>query len=269
VSYPGDEADLDAVCEYLGLVDDAESHATYSTEAHRCYRLPNPTRIASAHQERFCLGANHVDCPVFRGEGVAQTTRTATAPPPPPPQREAEPAGAVRDPEQPPARRQQQRPRRDPGTLGPRPRPGGISMPAATIGLLGLAIAIVGLAFITQQILSGNGDSEPPLDTLGTQQALEAEATQTAAAMAPGETPDDGTDAVEPGDDDGLEPDPDVTPDDADVPDGDITYTVQPGDTCFGLATEYGTTVDEIVAANPDLDEDCALIAGTDIIIPQ
>ena len=45
-----------AVCPYLGLADDADSHATYATEAHRCYRLPNPTRIATGHRRRTALG---------------------------------------------------------------------------------------------------------------------------------------------------------------------------------------------------------------------
>ena len=75
---PGDE-DFGAVCPYLGLADDADSHATYATEAHRCYRLPNPTRIATGHQETYCLGANHVSCPVYLGEGVPGEAAPAAA----------------------------------------------------------------------------------------------------------------------------------------------------------------------------------------------
>ena len=52
------QEEYSAVCPYLGLADDADSHATYATEAHRCYRLTNPTRIATPHQENYCLGAN-------------------------------------------------------------------------------------------------------------------------------------------------------------------------------------------------------------------
>ena len=66
-----------AVCAYLGLVDDGDLHATYATDAHRCYRLPNPTRIASQHQESFCLTADHTSCPIFQGEGVEATTHPA------------------------------------------------------------------------------------------------------------------------------------------------------------------------------------------------
>ena len=69
-----------SACRYLGLVDDGELHATYSTDAHRCYRLPNPTRIATQHQERYCLTAEHPSCPIFQGEGVEATTQPAPAP---------------------------------------------------------------------------------------------------------------------------------------------------------------------------------------------
>ena len=31
-----------AVCPFVGLADDRDSHANYSTAAHRCYRLPEP-----------------------------------------------------------------------------------------------------------------------------------------------------------------------------------------------------------------------------------
>ena len=51
MSYPTADDEMSGVCPYLGLADDADSHATYATEAHRCYRLDNPTRIAANHQQ--------------------------------------------------------------------------------------------------------------------------------------------------------------------------------------------------------------------------
>src|SRR6185312_6761800 len=79
VTFPADQEEFGGVCPYLGLADDADSHATYATEAHRCYRLPNPTRIATGHQETYCLGANHVSCPVYLGEGVPGAAAPAAA----------------------------------------------------------------------------------------------------------------------------------------------------------------------------------------------
>ena len=77
-SQPGQDG-LAAVCAYLGLGDDPDSHATYATEAHRCYRMPDPTRIAPGHQTTFCLVANHVACPVFLGKSVAVSRRAAVS----------------------------------------------------------------------------------------------------------------------------------------------------------------------------------------------
>ena len=62
-----------AVCPFVGLADDRDSHANYSTAAHRCYRLPEPTRIAAHYQESYCLTVQHPSCAVFQGEGVEAT----------------------------------------------------------------------------------------------------------------------------------------------------------------------------------------------------
>lgn len=273
MTYPGDDADFESVCEYLGLIDDADSHATYATEAHRCYRLERPTKIASTHQDAYCLGPNHETCPVYLGQGVAQTTRTAS---PPPRQQEGdpEPAGAVQGPggaAPAPSPQRPQRPPRDPGALGPRPRPGGISMPAATIGLLGLAVVVVGLAFLVQQILGGDSDSMMPGDNLATQEALTS--AQTATAEAGGSTFDDGGDEPAPGNGDAAPPDEgdDAAPpedDGAPADEGPTTHVVEPGDTCFALADRYGSTVEEIIEVN-GLNAECSnLGVGEEITIP-
>lgn len=46
-----------------------------------------------------------------------------------------------------------------------------------------------------------------------------------------------------------------------------FTYSIQKGDTLFGLALRFDTTVDEIVAANPDTNTSL-LSVGTELIIP-
>jgi LysM repeat protein len=276
MSFPGDEPDLEAVCEFLGLADDAESHATYATEAHRCYKLANPTRIASQHQENFCLVANHANCPVFLGEGV-QRTQTATPPPQRPQPRDPADLEPVAAPAPPRGGRQGQRPGRpqrpEAGTLGPRPRPGGISMPAATIGLLALAIVVVGLAFLVQNLLGGDDDNPglSPADVTATNEALSA--TRTAQAGSGGETPSNGqtpgaqTPAAgtpTPGNGD----DATATPDEGETPGGGgETYTVQPGDFCSTIAAEFGTTVEDLIEAN-GLDADCSIFEGQELVIP-
>ena len=262
------QEDFSAVCPYLGLADDADSHATYATEAHRCFRLPTPTRIAAPHQESYCLGANHVTCPVYLGEGVPQTQRPAAAAPvaagvaaagaaaaetpavrgPRPGQREATPT-------QPRARRPA-----NAGTLGPRPRAGGISMPVATIGLFALALIVIALAFAIQRIVDDDdGGGISPADVVATTAALNKTQTATAgggnptqpaattpAGQTPGQTPN-ATTTRTPGA---------GTPTTA--AGGAATYTVKSGDTCGGIAADNGITLAALLAANNMTEQDCS-----------
>ena len=275
-----------AVCPYLGLADDADSHATYATEAHRCYRLPNPTRIASPHQETYCLGANHVTCPVYLGEGVPQTQQ--------PPRAGAAAAGAaaagaatgaaaategtVAGPRpgqrtRPASEPRAKRPAGSGSPLGPRPRAGGISMPVATIGLFALAIVVVALAFAIQQLVGGDGDDETtpggPLETAaalnrtstaqaGGQQTQPPNQTQTTqqptGTRTPGATTTPGTRTATTG-----------TPGA-----GGNRYTVKAGDFCGTIAADHDITLQELLTANNMSESDCnTLQIGQQLIIPD
>ena len=256
-----------AVCPYLGLADDADSHATYATEAHRCYRLPNPTRIATGHQETYCLGANHVSCPVYLGEGVpgvAAAAAGAALPTRTPPQREPQGRGGA------PARprsavpqgndRPQRRPS-DAGTVGPRPRAGGVSMPVATVGLFVLAIVVIALAFAVNQLVGGDGGTKvSPADTVGTQTAQK----KIAAGGGGQQTPPAGqtTPAASQTPGTGLTPGGSTTP--AASPTtgtGAKTYTVVSGDTCGAIAIEKGITLQQLLDANKITEADCSKLA--------
>lgn len=46
-------------------------------------------------------------------------------------------------------------------------------------------------------------------------------------------------------------------------------YTVKPTDDCYDLATQYGTTVTQILSLNPQLDRFCDLTPGSTICLPQ
>jgi hypothetical protein len=52
-------------CRYLGTLDEAQAYAAYATSRHRCYGRPDPTRIATGHQEAYCLSGNHGACAFF------------------------------------------------------------------------------------------------------------------------------------------------------------------------------------------------------------
>lgn len=272
------QEEYSAVCPYLGLADDADSHATYATEAHRCYRLTNPTRIATPHQENYCLGANHVTCPVYLGEGVPQTQKPAA-----PAIATGAAAGAlgaaaaaeepVRGPRAGQARRgtETSTPRaRKPGnagTLGPRPRAGGISLPVATIGLFALAIVIVALAFAIQRLV-GDGDDNTlsPADSVATRDATNK--TRTAQAAGGNQTQQPGTTQTQ-------QPGGSQTPAGSQTAtgtrtttatasgtaNGSKTYVVKSGDTCGAIAEANGVTLAALLAANNLTEQGCTQLA--------
>lgn len=265
------------VCPYLGLADDADSHATYATEAHRCYRLETPTRIALPHQERYCLGAEHVTCPVYLGEGIPGRQAPAAAPPPPAatvPGPAGQQGGGRRPFGQPAAGAPRPPRRPSPGTLGPRPRPGGISMPVATVGLFALAIVVVVIAFVIQQVVGdGGGGTISPADAVATRDALNrtqtaqaASGTPTPPTQQPGTqppgtpgTPRTGTPAVTRTPGAGT-----ATPGA-----GGRTYTVAQGDTCFSIAQANGVALADLLRVNNLTEDDCTRLAvGQQLKLP-
>lgn len=50
-------------------------------------------------------------------------------------------------------------------------------------------------------------------------------------------------------------------------PDGRIIYVVQAGDSCFRIEALYGITVDQLRGLNPQLDENCTLIVGDELML--
>lgn len=263
---PG-QAEFSAICPYLGLADDADSHATYSTDAHRCYRLPTPTRIALGHQETFCLVSNHTGCPVFRGEGVQRSQPAAVPVPAAGNSRERAASARGTQPlggggtRRPPAGGGAQRPPRRPaGALNPRPRAGGISMPVATVGLFAMAVVVILIAILIQQAVgggSGNNSKISAADVVATNAALKGQTTRptsqvtTAATGSPGigtpnpsQTPGPGT--------------PSATQTGTAGTSGK-TYTVKSGDTCGAIATANNITLQQLLDANKPMTEgDCS-----------
>lgn len=50
-------------------------------------------------------------------------------------------------------------------------------------------------------------------------------------------------------------------------PDGRIIYIVQPGDSCFRIEALYGIPVDQLRGLNPQLDNDCTLVVGNELML--
>lgn len=269
------QEEYSAVCPYLGLADDADSHATYATEAHRCFRLPNPTKIATPHQETYCLGANHVTCPVYLGEGVPQTQTAAPAPTiaavplqggsADSPVRGPRPGGQPRRP----GGTEPQRPRKAGGgsPLGPRPRAGGISMPVATIGLFALAIVVVALAFAIQRLVGDDDNSSvSPADAVATRDALNK--TRTAQAGGGNQTQPPQTTQTQqpagsqtPGASQTGTASRTTTATTSGTPGTGKTYTVKSGDTCGAIAEANGITLAALLAANNLTEAACSTLA--------
>jgi LysM repeat protein len=276
---PGQD-DYGAVCPYLGLADDADSHATYATEAHRCFRLPNPTRIATGHQETYCLGAKHVSCPVYLGEGVpgagAQKAAAGAAlVPGRAPQRPEPAAPTVRGPRQgeggpkPPREREAtaRAPRRpSPGAIGPRPRAGGISLPVATIGLFSLAIVVVALAFAINKLSGGSSGSDIPQvakNQTATAAAAGAGTSKTQTVVVgtrPAGSTTPGAGQTTTG---GQTPGAGQTPGGSQTPGAGAagTYTVKSGDTCSGIAAANNIDLQTLLDLNKMTVDQCSSLA--------
>ena len=288
------QEDFSAVCPYLGLADDADSHATYATEAHRCYRLPNPTRIASPHQESYCLGANHVTCPVYLGEGVPKTAPVAAAGPftTGAPSRPVDEGETVRGPQSgqrtsgrrpiepgpgAPATGAVARPGKratSPGSLGPRPRAGGVSMPVATIGLFALAVIVIALAFAINNLVGGSGNDSTPssADVVATRAAQKATETAKAGgaptqpAKTPqpvSQTPGAATATLAPG-----QTRTTTAGTGSATPGGAVakTYTVKSGDTCGAIASANNVTLQQLLTANNKSEDDCTKLQVGDVL---
>lgn len=135
-------------------------------------------------------------------------------------------------------------------------------MPVATIGLFALALGLVVLAIVIQRALGGGGEELTAAERFQTQQALAGTATATSPAQTstPSTATEEPTTTATPA----GTPSPTTTP----GPGGQRTYTVKAGDTCFGIAQEFGVTVDQLRAAN-GLDEACTIYPDQELVIPN
>lgn len=254
--------DATVACPYLGLADDADSHATFATDAHRCFRLPNPTRIASGHQDAYCLSDNHLTCPVYLGEAVSQTRQEGRTAAGAARAGAAAAAGSAVNEEQLEDGDDELPPNGEEG-LSPRPRPGGIPMPALTIGILVLAAIVLGLAIWINDLGGDDDGGLVPSDILQTQTALE-----TLQAGTPGAT----TEPTGSAETSTAEPGTTTTPT---IPTATATsdqgqaYTVVAGDTCTAIAEKNSISLEDLFIANDLNNESCALLAiGRELVIP-
>ncbi|MFN0095093.1 MAG: LysM peptidoglycan-binding domain-containing protein [Dehalococcoidia bacterium] len=245
------------ICPYLGMVENADSHANYATDAHRCYRLDNPTRIAAGHQETFCLGATHPNCPVYQGKGVSAgggRGAAASSQKPAEPKAPTPPRAPKTTPRPAPERPLQ------PGSIGGRAR--GISMPVATIGLFALAVVVILLAFWISSIVGGDDDDGiSPADAQRTSLAARTPtpgaSTPTTRPGTPSATPNAATRTAQGTGTAAATGTVTGTPATGTPGANGNTYTVVAGDICGTIADKNNITVEQLRSLNPSIDAEC------------
>ncbi|QFG04349.1 LysM peptidoglycan-binding domain-containing protein [Tepidiforma bonchosmolovskayae] len=147
-------------------------------------------------------------------------------------------------------------------------------MPVATVGLFALAIVVVVIAFVIQQVVGdGGGGTISPADAVATRDALNrtqtaqaASGTPTPPTQQPGTqppgtpgTPRTGTPAVTRTPGAGT-----ATPGA-----GGRTYTVAQGDTCFSIAQANGVALADLLRVNNLTEDDCTRLAvGQQLKLP-
>jgi len=52
-------------CPYLGLPEDQFTQLTYLSTRHRCYNSKLNQQVTLEHQSFFCMGRNHIACPIY------------------------------------------------------------------------------------------------------------------------------------------------------------------------------------------------------------
>jgi len=71
----GGPAPATAVCPYLGLLTDSQSHLHVLSPIHRCYRTDPPLSPSAQHQTVFCLTSRFSGCSRFHGPIPASLLR--------------------------------------------------------------------------------------------------------------------------------------------------------------------------------------------------
>ncbi len=218
-----------AVCPYL-LASDGRWRASTPAREHRCTVLSPPAILAPEKQRRLCLTAEHVSCSTY----LAATSPTG-----------------VDDAAAPAAQRRIREVTRtaplvlDHGRMA-------ISMPMLRgkrgAGQQGSLVALMAVAFaaIVVTRLTAGDPGLAPVQAVGGASASPSAAASPASTTRPAATGEP-TRTLVPTE---VEPTPapsDAAPSPADAP---RTYKVRSGDTLFGIAGEFGTTVPALMELN-------------------
>lgn len=255
---------LPTVCPFVAFADERDLRAAEPDHRHRCYAEPQPSPRALAHQERYCLSPGFTSCPTFQDWAARAAANVAD---------EAVPASAAAsrlpglfdESERAPVTahadatfgEEETGDRGDqleePAVAGgsarrgrvaawarphrretfPRLRRSGASVSPLVLGIVALGLAAGALFLLPSLItgLLGGGQSSPAASPTPTAAQTPGEPTPTAAPTPP-------------------------------------VYVVRSGDTLSGIAKRFDVTLEELIAANPQITDPDKLAIGDVIAIP-
>jgi len=270
-------ARLPAVCPFVAFADERDLRAAEPDHRHRCYAESPPAPRALAHQSRYCLSPTFTGCPIFQDWAAREAARVSDAPAPaalPPDggffdepvaeRREgvggtsaAGPSAASASPypsaedddlgrglaedegfTAAPASREWERvrPRRDYPRLGRSRRTSPVLM--ALVLLAVAAVAVFLLPSVLRGLLGGGTGASP-----------------SATASGSGSVAPTGSATVVPS--------PTATPGPT-----QLIHVVKSGDTLTRIADQFDVTVEQILAANPEITNANNINVGQQIVIP-
>ena len=61
----GKNIDIEAICPYLGLIDDPKTSTVFPDSCHACQRADPPKPVVLSHQRNYCLTEKHSECEGF------------------------------------------------------------------------------------------------------------------------------------------------------------------------------------------------------------
>lgn len=69
----------DDICIFLGLKTDSKTALEFPSIGNHCHKARPVSPVNTKHQEKYCLTANHIECPVYKRAGVQRIPSRVTA----------------------------------------------------------------------------------------------------------------------------------------------------------------------------------------------